>query len=87
MNIKNLLKTTTTHAARYKTAKFFTLQHTFLNIGFRNLKFFSTSCVLNTSTKTNTNILDIKPIVIYTDADVEKTKILADNRKKVGIYR
>ena len=31
--------------------------------------------------------LVIKPAVVYDNADVDKLKILANNRKKVGIYR
>lgn len=29
---------------------------------------------------------DLCPVVIYEDADTDKVQILADNRKKVGVY-
>lgn len=31
--------------------------------------------------------MDIKPVVIYANADEDKVQILADNRKKAGVYR
>lgn len=31
--------------------------------------------------------LDIKPIVKYDNADIDKVKIFADNRNKLGVYR
>lgn len=43
-------------------------------------------CTLNFPAK-NPNLLDIKPVVVYDNADVDKTRILADNRKKIGVYR
>jgi hypothetical protein len=35
----------------------------------------------------NINFIDIKPIVTYDNADVDKVKIFADNRNKSGVYR
>lgn len=37
--------------------------------------------------KSVNSLKDIKPVVIYNNADVDKVKILADNRKKIGVYR
>jgi hypothetical protein len=33
------------------------------------------------------NFIDIKPIVRYNNADVDKAKIFADNRNRLGVYR
>jgi hypothetical protein len=30
---------------------------------------------------------DVKPVIIYVNADEDKLNILADNRNKPGIYR
>lgn len=79
------MKTTTPRAARNKTAK---LGQNILgwNTGFVFFKFFSSRCTSNSPAK-NPDILDIKPVVVYDNADVDKTRILADNRKKIGVYR
>lgn len=50
-------------------------------------RFFSSGCVLNSSAKPSPNSMDIKPVVIYANADEDKVQILADNRKKAGVYR
>ena len=34
----------------------------------------------------NTVMMDLCPVVRYSDADSDKVQILADNRKKVGVY-
>lgn len=34
----------------------------------------------------DTIMMDFCPVVKYNDADLEKVQILADNRKKVGVY-
>lgn len=34
----------------------------------------------------NINSIDIKPIVKYDNADIDKVKILKENKKKSGIY-
>lgn len=47
---------------------------------------FTSSCKLK-SDKRNINYVEVKPIVKYDDADVDKVNILADNRKKSGVYR
>lgn len=35
----------------------------------------------------NINVLDIKPVIKYNNADIDKVNIFADNRNKVGVYR
>lgn len=42
---------------------------------------------LNSDDNRKINFLDIKPIVKYNNADVDKVKIFADNRNKLGVYR
>lgn len=42
---------------------------------------------LNSEDNRKINFLDIKPIVRYNNADVDKVEILADNRNKLGVYR
>lgn len=42
---------------------------------------------LNSDDNRKINFLDIKPIVRYNNADVDKVEILADNRNKLGVYR
>lgn len=34
----------------------------------------------------DTIMMDFCPVVKYNDADLEKVQILADSRKKVGVY-
>lgn len=46
------------------------------------IRFYSTSGLPNNSKF----IEDLCPAVRYSDADSEKVKILADNRKKAGVY-
>lgn len=89
--MKNLfMKTTTTRAARYKSAKM-GKSVIWWSSGFVFFKSFSACCTLNSSCaggkEKNPNLLDIKPEVIYANADVDKIQILADNRKRIGVYR
>jgi len=42
---------------------------------------------LNLDDNRKINFIDVKPIVKYNNADVDKAKIFADNRKKLGVYR
>jgi hypothetical protein len=46
---------------------------------------FSSCC--NFKDNRNINCTDVKPTVKYANADVDKVKIFADNRNKVGVYR
>ena len=50
---------------------------------FQKLRFFSSDEKCNN----NINLLDIKPVVKYINADIYKVNIFADNRKKIGVYR
>lgn len=54
---------------------------------FKPNRFSSTSCRYYSSVNPYFNIDDVKPVVIYANADQDKLNILADNRKKIGIYR
>lgn len=45
------------------------------------------SCRYYSSGNPNFNVHDVKPVVTYANADQDKLNILADNRKKIGIYR
>lgn len=40
-----------------------------------------------TSSNLKNNNLELKPVVTYNNADIDKVSILGDNRKKIGIYR
>lgn len=71
---------------RYNTANF---GQTFIwwNIGLTNVKFFFTSCVLNTSKKkTDANLLDVKPIISYTEGKLVKYHKLLNSKKLVKQY-
>lgn len=48
---------------------------------------FSSCCKLNSKDTRDINFIEMKPIVKYVNADVDKVKIFADNREKSGIYR
>ena len=39
---------------------------------------------LNNLSKVTTN--NVNPVIIYTNADLDKPRIIEDNRNKVGIY-
>jgi GIY-YIG catalytic domain-containing protein/NUMOD1 domain-containing protein len=54
----------------------------------QKLKFRGMSCSFQSRTYTSfRRPLDIKPIVKYDNADIDKVKIFADNRNKLGVYR
>lgn len=48
---------------------------------------FTSCCKLNSNDNRKIHFLDIKPVVKYENANVNKAKILADNRNKSGVYR
>lgn len=35
----------------------------------------------------NNNLINIEPVMTYSNADIDKVRILSDNRNKLGIYR
>lgn len=57
------------------------------------LHLFKTNGLLSTSSRyyssvnPNSKFDDVKPVVIYANADEDKLNILAYNRKKIGVYR
>jgi len=46
----------------------------------------SRTFISNSNDNRNINFLDINPVVKYYNANVNKVKILADNRNKSGVY-
>ena len=41
----------------------------------------------NIDSKSHSEFTMVNPVLVYTNADIDKSKIIEDNRNKVGIYR